>query len=105
MKQDIRKPEVINGLNAWFDDYDINDPVRYRVANAKEFFNRSSFNSTKSDWNKSTGKEKGIFLHSYFSHKKEVVSIVGVTLQQRKKELSSYEEKNKWKSFIPQIYR
>ena len=60
----------------------------------------TSLNVQLTRYNRSIGKERGVFIHAKYLYDELCVILVGVTIEQRKKELADPGYKNEWRKMI-----
>lgn len=77
----IRPGDVSKGL---FKDYNALKSISVQLAN----------------YNASIGKKLGVYVHAKYLSKELAVILVGVTLEQRKKELEDPDYKDEWRKLI-----
>ena len=68
-----------------------------------QFNNSSKFKSISAqltDYNRTIGREKGVFIHARYFPEESLVILVGVSLEERKRELSDRDYCNNWHKLI-----
>ncbi len=91
------KAEKIRNKECWFRTI---KPGEVSKGKFPSYSSLTSLNVQLTRFNRSIGKEKGIFIHAKYLYDELCVILVGVTLAQRKKELSDPEYKNEWRKQI-----
>lgn len=94
MNRDIRR---ITNRARWFRS------IKPGVVSEGQFRSSKIFKSLSvqlTDYNRTVGREKGIFIHANYLPAESVVILVGVTLEEREKELADASLKNAWRKLI-----
>lgn len=68
-----------------------------------QFKNSAKFNSISvqlRDFNRTLGREKGIFIHAKYNPDEASIILVGVTLEERQRELSDKNHSGDWRKLI-----
>ncbi len=66
----------------------------------KDYRALKSISVQLADYNASVGKKLGVYVHAKYLSKELSVILVGVTLEQRKKELEDPDYKDEWRKLI-----
>lgn len=70
------------------------------------FLNSLKFNSISvqlTDFNRTIGREKGVFIHAKYFPEKSCIILVGVSLEERERELSDCNYIGNWRNYINMI--
>ena len=73
-----------------------------------QFANSAKFNSISvqlRDFNRTVGKEKGLFIHAKYYPDEACIILVGVTLEERQRELTDRNYSSHWRKLINQKRR
>ena len=68
-----------------------------------QFNNSTKFKSISvqlTDYNRTIGREKGVFIHAKYFPEESSIILVGVSLEERKRELSDSSYSNNWHKLI-----
>jgi len=91
------KAEKIVNRRAWFRSIRPGDSSKGKFNDYKAL---KSISVQLSDYNASDGKRNGVFVHASYDRDRMMVILVGVTLEQRAKELSDPDYKDEWRKMI-----
>jgi hypothetical protein len=91
------KAEKIVNRRAWFRSIRPGDSSKGKFNDYKAL---KSISVQLSDYNASDGKRNGVFVHASYDRDRNMVILVGVTLEQRAKELSDPDYKDEWRKMI-----
>ena len=93
------KAEKIRNKDYWFRTIKPGDVAKGKFPT---YGSITSLNVQLTRFNRSIGKEKGVFIHAKYLYDELCVILVGVTLAQRRKELTDPDYKNEWRKLIKQ---
>lgn len=91
------KSEKIVNRKAWFRSIRPGDASKGKF---KDYKALKSISVQLSDYNASDGKRNGVFVHAKYDRDKVTVILVGVSLEQRAKELTDPDYKDEWRKII-----
>ncbi len=66
----------------------------------KDYRALKSISVQLADYNASVGRQLGVYIHAKYLSRESSVILVGVTLEQRKKELEDPDIKDEWRKLI-----
>ena len=91
------KAEKIRNKESWFRTI---KPGIVAKGKLPSYGSITSLNVQLTRYNRSIGKERGVFIHAKYLYDELCVILVGVTIEQRKKELADPGYKNEWRKMI-----
>ena len=91
------KAEKIANRRAWFRSIRPGDVSK---AKFKEYKALKSISVQLTEFNASDGLQHGVYIHAKYLKSELSVILVGVTREQREKELSDPEYRNEWRKLI-----
>ena len=89
--------EKIKNRAAWFRSIQPGDIAKGKFSDSNDL---DSVSVQLTKFNASTGKKAGVFIHAKYLKDETCVIIIGVTLAQRRKELSNPDYRNEWRKRI-----
>lgn len=93
----MEKTEKIVNRRAWFRSIRPGDVSKGKF---KDYRALKSISVQLSDYNASDGQRYGVFVHAAYIKKELSVILVGVTLEQKEKELTDPDYKDEWRKLI-----
>ena len=92
----IKAQKIVNRMT-WFRSIRPGDVSKGKF---KNYTALKSISVQLSDFNASTGKKLGVYIHAKYLTDESCVILVGVTREQRQKELSDPDYKDEWRNLI-----
>ena len=93
----MNKSEKIVNRSAWFRSIRPGDVSKGKFKDYKQL---KSISVQLTDYNAIYGQKYGVFIHAKYLRDELSVILVGVTIAQRKKELSDPDYRNEWRKLI-----
>lgn len=93
----MNKTERIINRSAWFRSIRPGDVSKGKFKDYKQL---RSVSVQLTDYNAIYGQKYGVFIHAKYLKEELAVILVGVTIAQRKKELSDPSFRNEWRKLI-----
>ena len=93
----MNRVEKIKNRAAWFRSIQPGDIAKGKFSDSNDL---DSVSVQLTKFNASSGKKAGVFIHAKYLKNESCVIILGVTLAQRKRELSDPDYRKEWRKII-----